>query len=275
MNWNSDEGSSEYLKLLGYKRYHYRWWPHSSGRRFVLLHGRGESADIWNRFARCLAGEAEVVAMDLRGHGGTPWDPDQQYQLAEFVDDLRLQIRHWAVRCVLIGHGLGGRIALTAAPELGGLLDGLVLCEVDPGREPPATLIDHLGSAQATDLGAGVLDQAFMGTGWRAVYNDLTWAQPEKGRRPKCDPAVLRASGHRLDETGFGAIQTPTIVIRGRDSSGVADATARGLANAMPRARYAEVLGGSWPHVDASREVAEVVVAFSRTLPVPDRRGSS
>jgi pimeloyl-ACP methyl ester carboxylesterase len=274
MNWDSRQGSSEYLKLLGYKRYHFRRWPHSSGRRFVLLHGRGESADIWTPFACRLAEEADVVAVDLRGHGGTPWDPDQRYEFAEFIDDLRLQILHWAARCVLVGHGLGGRIALAAASEFPALLDGLVLAEVDPKQEPPTTLIERLSEALQADTYRVARSERFDGPVWRAIHNDLTWAQPGGGRRPKCDPAVLSVTGDQFQEPDFAAIQTPTLVIRGRNSFGVSDATGRWLAKALPRATYAEVAGGNWPHVDAPWEFAEVVVAFSRSLAEPDRKGS-
>ena len=86
MNQPYRPGSSEYLKLLGYKRYHYLAWPQVSSTRLVLLHGRGESADIWTGFANQFIRYADTIAIDLRGHGGTPWDPDMVYGFDDFVD---------------------------------------------------------------------------------------------------------------------------------------------------------------------------------------------
>lgn len=274
MTRGSWRGSSEYLKLLGYKRYHYRWWPHGSGRRFVLLHGRGESADIWTRFADRLAEEAEVIAVDLRGHGGTPWDPDRQYQFADFVEDLRLQLQHWAARCVLIGHGLGGHLALVAASEFPDLLDAIVLIEVDAEREPSETLIEQLAVLSAVDF-ESVPGSRFAAPIWRAVHNDLTWAQPGGGRRPKCDPAVLSPTAGPNTGSRMPTIQTPALVVRGRASFGVPPANARRLADALPNGTLVEVPGGTWPHVDSYLEVVEVVMAFVRKKSATqDRRGS-
>lgn len=253
------QGSSEYLKLLGYKRYHYRWWPHPSPRRLILLHGRGESADVWAPFASQLAGEAEVVAIDLRGHGGTPWDPDERYEFAGLVDDLRLQLDHWSRRSFLVGHGLGGHLVTAVAIELMDLIEGVILIEMDPAGEPTQTLLQRLEEAPRPE---SILDGAFASPLWRTVYEQLTWATPGAGRRPKCDPAALAAHDAPSQWEQLSSIHVPVLVLRGRLSTGVPSATARRLAESVPTGSYREVEGGTWPQIDSPGRTADAVRSF-------------
>lgn len=267
----TSRGSSEYLKLLGYKRFHFRSWPNRSGGRVVFLHGHGESSEIWTQLAEEVSDRLDVVAVDLRGHGGTPWDPDLHYDFAEFVEDLRLQLEHWSRRCVLVGHGLGGHVALAAGQAFKSLLDGLVVMEVDPlgesTRTPIGVIFDEYAS-QAPDSGARYRVQV-----WAKLYSELTWAQPGRGRRPKCDPALFATARAPEVRPVLGAgVDLPVLVVRGRSSSGVSADSARVLAGSLADGTYVEVGGGIWPHVDATAGMAELVMRFSGPVSQPENR---
>jgi pimeloyl-ACP methyl ester carboxylesterase len=90
-----------------------------SGEPLVLLHGQGLSRRSWDPVVNDLAGERDVIAVDLPGHGGsrrqTPNEGDAPADLAVAVagllDDLGLESAHVA------GNSLGGWVAL----ELGRL----------------------------------------------------------------------------------------------------------------------------------------------------------
>ena len=77
--------TSKYIKLMGYKRFHYTHWGRNSTFKIILLHGIGESSNIWFQLAPLLANKYEVIALDLRGHGGTPWDTEGDYSLNEIT----------------------------------------------------------------------------------------------------------------------------------------------------------------------------------------------
>ena len=258
------QGSSEYLKLLGFKRYHYLAWPRISSTRLVLLHGRGECADIWTAFAGHLSGSADILALDLRGHGGTPWDPDAHYELDDFVDDLRLQIGHWNRPSVLIGHGLGAQIAMRGTQELGDLVKALVVIDPDHGNGATDTLIEIL--AAAAGRGAGTDSRMFGDALWEKLYRDMTWAQPGRGRTAKCDPAVLDRLPAGSQSGRVSSLSQTALVILSGGGGHCASALSGDLKEALPRGHLVNVPAGAWPHVRSPAETAEVVLRFVRGL---------
>ena len=110
--------TSKYIKLMGYKRFHYTHWGRNSTFKIILLHGIGESSNIWFQLAPLLANKYEVIALDLRGHGGTPWDTEGDYSLNSYIDDIQLIISHWNHPTVMIGHGIGSEILIKVSENL-------------------------------------------------------------------------------------------------------------------------------------------------------------
>lgn len=89
----------------------------------LLLHGLGGTVADWNRFAARLTGH-RVVAVDLRGHGGTgdgPWSWDA------VLDDIEAVIAHLGLPApAVVGHSLGGWVAALWGlrhPECPGVVD--------------------------------------------------------------------------------------------------------------------------------------------------------
>ncbi len=259
-------GSSEYLKLLRYRRFHYRWWFNLSPNRLLLLHGRGESADTWTGFASHLGPDAELIAMDLRGHGGTPWDPDRKYGFADLLDDLRIQLEHWARPTVLVGHGLGARLAAAAARELPGLVRALVIIEIDQPDDAGPTLVEQLAAAfdDDTDPPPG---GPLAGPIWSEIYRALSWARPGAGRRPRCDPALLGPAGVSTAPSDPPAIAQPLLVLHGAGAAQPSQPPAQRVAESRPHVEHRTIDGGRWPHIDAPAETASAVRAWLATLP--------
>lgn len=120
-------------------RLHLLSWG-GEGLPLLLLHGMGGSAHWWDAAAPLLLEGFKPVALDFAGHGDSGWDEQGRYGLTRYVDDVELA-RHalgWS-RFVLVGHSMGGRVALEYAathPErvlAVGALD--FLTELDSGSE--------------------------------------------------------------------------------------------------------------------------------------------
>ena len=85
-----------------------------SGKGFpiVLLHGFCETEEIWKPFREALSNEFRVICPDLPGFGQSPL-PDTPFQLADIAGTLHSWLNTIDVKkCVVIGHSLGGYIAL-------------------------------------------------------------------------------------------------------------------------------------------------------------------
>ncbi len=104
---------------------------------FVMLHGFGNDAHVWDDFAPVVAPYYRVLAVDLRGHGDSAWDPERRYDYEFHIGDLERVLETLGVeRFVLVGHSLGGRVATLFAGQHPGRLAGLVLVDSGPALDP-------------------------------------------------------------------------------------------------------------------------------------------
>ena len=110
------EGSDRILKLPdGAMRYVVDDFtdPWVDADTVILLHGIAEEARIWRPFVPHLARHHRVVAVDLRGFGGsTPLPRGEPFGLAEWADDVEALVSHLGARRVhLVATKLGALIA--------------------------------------------------------------------------------------------------------------------------------------------------------------------
>mgnify|MGYP001600907743 FL=1 len=80
----------------------------------VILHGFLGSSRNWQTAGRDLAGRYHVCALDLRNHGGSPHAPEMTYA-AMMADVLAWLDAHGLTRVTLLGHSLGGKVAMRLA----------------------------------------------------------------------------------------------------------------------------------------------------------------
>ena len=84
----------------------------------ILLHGGGQTRQSWgNTGAALTASGFYALCLDARGHGGSAWDPDGDYRLDAFRDDLAAIIPALSAPPALIGASLGGLTSLLLAAE--------------------------------------------------------------------------------------------------------------------------------------------------------------
>lgn len=106
----------------------------------VFLHGGGGWAEHWRLQFDHFAEETTVAMHDLRGHGRSE-APSGRYSLETFADDVAVLLE--VQRCdrpVLVGHSLGGAIALRYAFDYPDQVSGVVIIDsgcrtADPGRD--------------------------------------------------------------------------------------------------------------------------------------------
>lgn len=96
----------------------------------VLVHGGGANAGWWAHLAPLLARDAgAVVAIDLSGHGDSDWR--EAYDLETWGEEVRDVVRATAApgSVVVVGHSLGGVVALTAAARSAHGFAGCILVD--------------------------------------------------------------------------------------------------------------------------------------------------
>ncbi|MBD3222663.1 alpha/beta fold hydrolase [bacterium] len=107
------------------------WLEGIGENELVLIHGLGASAEIWDEVRPYLSTAFQLHVYELHGHGQTPTVPDPSIQTE--ADALRAWIQeHGLVYPTLVGHGLGGMIALQYAFDHPGDVDRLVVIDAGP-----------------------------------------------------------------------------------------------------------------------------------------------
>jgi 3-oxoadipate enol-lactonase len=97
----------------------------------VLLHALGETSESWAPVLPLFAQRYRVAAFDLRGHGLSDWPGAYSAELMRDDVIAAVDALHLAA-FTLVGHSLGGAVALQIAQELGDRVTRLVVEDVVP-----------------------------------------------------------------------------------------------------------------------------------------------
>ena len=105
-----------------------------AGPRVVFVHGLFGQGKNWTTIARGLAGDHRVTLLDLPNHGHSPWTDRVDYvDMAELVADA---LETLGDPVTLVGHSMGGKVAMTLALRRPELLRGLVVVDISPSEYP-------------------------------------------------------------------------------------------------------------------------------------------
>jgi len=119
---------SQYVTLSNGENIHLRDEGDPGAPPIVLLHGHSEDLHTWNRLVKHLVEDFRVITFDLRRHGLTGPASDNQYGIESYVSDLSMVIEHLGIdSCDLVGHSMGGRIAVKFTMENPDRVRNLVL----------------------------------------------------------------------------------------------------------------------------------------------------
>lgn len=97
----------------------YRAWPQPGARiTFAVVHGLGEHAGRYERFAKGMAGHGVgTFAVDLRGHGKSPGQRGHVDSWSQWTDDVSAFVKHVTATAggevVPLGHSFGGAALLS------------------------------------------------------------------------------------------------------------------------------------------------------------------
>ncbi|CAK9806398.1 Protein phosphatase methylesterase 1 [Anthophora quadrimaculata] len=119
----------------------------NEGPTLVLLHGGGYSALTWAEFTKSIMTMivCKVMAIDLRGHGDTYTTNEEDLSADTLAEDVAAIIKETTENnpVILVGHSMGGAVAVRAAPLILNLY-GLGVIDVVEG-----TAMDALASMQS------------------------------------------------------------------------------------------------------------------------------
>ena len=106
-----------------------------SGVPVLVLHGLFGSLSNWGWHCKQLAQQYAVYGVDLRNHGDSPHSDQLDYQV--MADDVReLIVRLELKYCCIVGHSMGGKVAMQLALNFPDLVEKLVIVDIAPVSYP-------------------------------------------------------------------------------------------------------------------------------------------
>ena len=247
---------------------HYR--EMGEGKPIVILHGLFGFSDNWQTHAKKLAEYFRVILVDLRNHGHSEWTEDFSYDLMandvmELCGDLKLE------KIILLGHSMGGKVAMRVAQLQESLLEKMVI--VDMGaKEYPMHHQHILAGIHAVDLpnikvrreAEEQMSPFIESDGVKQfLLKNLYWK--EKGKLAwRMNLEVLeREMENILSAIPSDPVMTPTLFIRGELSNYILDEDFEQIEEQFIDSEIVTIPNaGHWVHSEAADEFLEVLLAF-------------
>lgn len=115
------------MKSTIYKNTKISYSETGKGTTVVLLHGFLENQKMWNTFIPELSKKNRVITIDLLGHGATE-SLGYVHSMEDNADVVYAVLQELKIRkCVLVGHSMGGYVALAFAELYADSVKGIVL----------------------------------------------------------------------------------------------------------------------------------------------------
>lgn len=255
---------------------------------WVLLHGLFGDRDNLRSLGLHLERGREVLRLNLAGHGGAP--APAKMTLNTLADAVAFELESAGIaRCHLIGHSLGGKVAMTLAgrdlarkrgqdDQLSPELESLIVLDIAPKQYPPhhRPLLDAM---QSLDL-AGI-------TSRNDADAQLRTAVPHAGTRAFLLKSLARDGEHwrwqfALDQLsadyeelalapahidpGDGSELPASLFVRGTASDYLVDDDVALVKHYFPQAEFRAVKAGHWLHAEKPAQIAELCEAFVARL---------
>src|SRR5680860_771195 len=102
-----------------------------NGSPLVIIHGLYGSSDNWINIGKRLAEKHTVYMIDQRNHGRSPFDNSHTYNdlrndLSDFFEQHKLE------RAIVLGHSMGGKVAMWFAADFPEKIEKLVIADIAP-----------------------------------------------------------------------------------------------------------------------------------------------
>jgi pimeloyl-ACP methyl ester carboxylesterase len=240
------------------------------GKPMVILHGLFGASDNWHTIAKRIGRFRKLFIVDQRNHGQSPHSPDFNYpsmvaDLEEFIEE------HQLLAPDLLGHSMGGKVAMHFAVKHPELLSKLIVVDIAPKYYPihhdvileglKAIDINMLRSRQEADE---ELAEYIEQPGIRQfLLKNLK--RNEVGFEWKMNLDVIYSHvanvGEGLQPTDV--VDKPTLFVRGGQSRYILDKDIPDIMKHFPNGQIATIDQAShWVHAEQPEQLCRLVESF-------------
>jgi esterase len=241
------------------------------GPPLVILHGVFGSGENWATVSKIFADHFTVWLPDQRNHGRSPHDPVHTY--AAMADDLKkFAVDHVSGPFFLIGHSMGGKVAMHAARLYPELLRKIVVVDIAPRSYEPhhQSVISGLQAVPLDTVGSRTEAASYMAPFIQEedvrqfLLKNLYRNQEGRFSWRINLPVLARAVSEIGGELPPGPpIDVPALFVKGGKSRYINDADMSAIPLRFPRSEFAVVEdAGHWVQAEKPAEFARLVLSF-------------
>lgn len=224
----------------------------------VVLHGLFGSADNWRSHTKQWQEQRRVITLDLRNHGRSPHSWAMDYSL--MADDVVALLDRLNIpRCDLLGHSMGGKVAMSVALRYPDRLVSLIVADIAPiayqhGHDDIFAAMRRVETGKPTSRKeADELIAEHIENRATRLFLATNLLRDEDGVmhwRVGLDE-IEAAYDNIIDEpAGDGAFSGATLALRGTYSDYVDESSLPRLYAVLPQAEVVSLEAGHWLHAE-------------------------
>lgn len=246
---------------------------YGEGQPLIILHGIFGISDNWVTLGKRLAEKFSVYIPDQRNHGQSPHSVTFNY--FALADDLHEFIReHKLEKPMIIGHSMGGKVAMTFALEHPEMVDKLVVVDISPRKYPGRNVhFDMISAMMAVNFDAvhsreeveQLLETSIPNKRIRLFVMKNLYRKTRTTFDWRLNLEALSANMDFVFEgvESSDVYEGPTLFIRGGRSDYILDEDTPLIMKLFPRARIQTIDKAShWVHADAPTELCRLFSLF-------------
>jgi len=243
-----------------------------TGPPLIILHGLFGMLDNWRTIARMLENKYQCILVDLRNHGRSPHDDEMNYQVMskdvlELMNDLHID------HTILMGHSMGGKVAMQFALTYPDRVEKLIVVDIAPKKYPlhHNHEIEAIQSVEPAKLKNRAEAEEIL---TRFLSDDKATIQfllknlsrlPKGGFEWKANMPVLITMYNQLMVAIVASttFDKPVLFIRGERSNSLKDEDWPSILSLFPHAHLITIAdAGHWVHTDQPETLKEQILVF-------------
>ncbi len=242
------------------------------GQPFIVMHGYLGMSDNWKSFGTQIAALGyQVHLLDLRNHGRSFHDSEFTYDA--MVEDVRYyMVENNLEQAVVLGHSMGGKVAMKFATTYPGKVKQLLVADIAPkeyaphhqdilaglnavdfSKKPSRNEVDDILSSYVKDLSTRMF-----------LMKSLYWVEPGQ-LAFRFNLAVFNQNefviGEGLSEDAF--YNGKTLFLKGAKSNYIQDSDEEMIKQIFPNSKIVSISNaGHWLHAENPDEFYQAVKIF-------------
>lgn len=242
-----------------------------SGKPLIIIHGVFGSSDNWQTLGKTFSEKFKVYLVDLRNHGNSPHSVEFDYDVmvkdvVELMSDEDIDQAH------ILGHSMGGKVAMHLAAQHPSSVDKLIVVDIAPKYYPPhhkeifegfhSVDLDNLENRKDADE---QMAQVISNFGVRQFILKNLDRKKDGSFSWKLN---VKAIENAIEKIGAGmekqvAFNGNTLFIAGSKSDYIQSEDHDLILKYFPHSAIMVVNGaGHWVHAEKPQELGEMVIEF-------------